>query len=67
MTSNGEDLQNNPLLVTEGLPPFDRIKPEHAVEAVRHLLADSAEKLDNIEQTIEANWSSTIERLVVIA
>ena len=45
----------NPLLFSEGLPPFDEVKAEHVVPAVESLLADlekelKAEKAKNEEK-----------------
>lgn len=48
----------NPLLATEGLPPFDRITPEHVVPAVRQLLADSETLLTSIESRAEPAWDA---------
>jgi oligopeptidase A len=57
------DLADNPLLVTDGLPRFDRIKPEHIVPAVRKVLADASAKFDEIEKTVEPTWASAVESL----
>jgi oligopeptidase A len=56
-------LVENPLLVTDGLPRFDRIEPAHVVPAVRKLLADAAAQFEKIEQEIAPTWSSAIESL----
>lgn len=32
---------HNPLLITAGLPPFDRIEPAHVEPAIRQLLAEN--------------------------
>jgi oligopeptidase A len=57
------ELADNPLLVTDGLPRFDRIKPEHVAPAVRKVLADASAKFDEIEKTVEATWASAVESL----
>lgn len=57
------DLADNPLLVEAGLPPFDRIEPQHVVPAVRWLLSEALEKLERLEATVEPTWSSVIDRL----
>jgi oligopeptidase A len=57
------ELAENPLLVTDGLPRFDRIRPEHVVPAVRKVLADAAVKFDAIEKTVEPTWESAVESL----
>ncbi len=63
MTGDSAALQNNPLLVQEGLPPFDRIQPTHVVEAVRHVLAEAEQKITGIENNIKPTWSSLVEPL----
>ncbi|MDA0832457.1 MAG: M3 family metallopeptidase [Planctomycetota bacterium] len=61
MTTNG--LADNPLMVRSGLPPFDKIKPEHVVPAVTQVLADAEKQLAEIEQTAEPTWAGLIDRL----
>ncbi|MCA9117807.1 MAG: M3 family peptidase, partial [Planctomycetaceae bacterium] len=63
MTDAVQDLKDNPLLVSSGLPPFDRIRPEHVVPAVRHVLQESEARLTEIEQNIAPTWEATIEAL----
>ena len=46
------ELNDNPLLLTDGLPRFDRIKPEHIVPAVQHVLAQAEQRLTEIEQSL---------------
>ncbi len=57
------ELAENPLLVTDGFPRFDRIKPEHIVPAVRKVLADASAKFDGIEKNVEPTWASAVESL----
>ena len=57
------ELRDNPLLIEEGLPPFDRIAPEHVVPAVRHVLAGAEEEMKSLEAKIAPTWSGTIEDL----
>ena len=56
-------LADNPLLVTDGLPRFDRIEPAHVVPAVRKVLADAAARFDAIERSVQPTWSSAVEAL----
>ncbi|MEX0726354.1 MAG: M3 family metallopeptidase [Planctomycetaceae bacterium] len=56
-------LADNPLMVRSGLPPFDKITPEHVVPAVRQVLADAEKTLAEIEQSAEPTWAGLIERL----
>jgi len=57
----------NPLLTTAGLPPFDRIGPEHVEPAVREVLESTAAGIDRIESDLSdparATWTNTIEAL----
>ncbi|HXY36552.1 MAG TPA: M3 family peptidase, partial [Planctomycetaceae bacterium] len=57
------ELTDNPLLVTDGLPRYDRIKPEHVVPAVRKVLADAEARFSEIEKTVQPTWESAVESL----
>ena len=57
------ELADNPLLVTDGLPRFDRIQPEHVVPAVQKVLADASARFEQIEKTVEPTWASSVESL----
>jgi oligopeptidase A len=46
------ELKDNPLLVAEGLPRFDRIRAEHIVPAVQHTLTQAEHRLTEIESTL---------------
>ncbi|MET4000625.1 oligopeptidase A [Marinobacterium sp. MBR-109] len=53
---------SNPLLETHLLPPFSRIKPEHAVPAVDDLLARNRERIAALTADPERNdWSLVAE------
>jgi oligopeptidase A len=52
---------DNPLLATEGLPPFDRIRAEHVVPAVHKVLADSTARFEALEKSIQPTWASAVE------
>jgi oligopeptidase A len=54
---------DNPLLQTEGLPRFDRIRAEHVEPAVRELLARLNTDLDTLEREVRPTWQGTVERL----
>ncbi len=54
---------DNPLLVADGFPRFDRIRPEHVVPAVRALLTDAEQQIAQLEANIEPTWQGTIARL----
>ncbi len=53
----------NPLLFSEGLPPFEAIEAEHVVPAVRALLAELSDELERVERGATSTWESTIEPL----
>ena len=61
------ELKDNPLLVAAGLPRFDRIKPEHIVPAVQHVLAQAEQRLTEIETTlsrlVHPNWDDLFTKL----
>jgi oligopeptidase A len=57
------DLADNPLLVTDGLPRYDCIKPEHIVPAVRKVLVDASTRFEQIEKQVEPTWASAVESL----
>ena len=48
---------DNPLLLTEGLPRYDLIRPEHIVPAVRQILSDAERQLTELETSL-----TTIDR-----
>ena len=62
-----DELKDNPLLVAEGLPRFDRIKPEHIVPAVQQMLAQSEQRLAEIETILSGldrpNWDDIFTSL----
>ena len=63
MTSDKELLKNNPLMVREGLPPFDKIKPEHIVPAMDATLELIEKELSEVENNIVPTYGGLIERL----
>ncbi len=54
---------DNPLLVTDGLPRFDRIEPAHVVPAIRKVLADAAARFEQSERDIKPTWEAAVESL----
>lgn len=50
----------NPLLFAEGLPPFEEIKPEHVVPAMRQLLSELSDELERVESEATTTWESTV-------
>jgi oligopeptidase A len=54
---------DNPLLIGKGLPPFDKIQPEHVVPAITQQLADLETELANLEANVTPTWSGLVEPL----
>ena len=49
----------NPLLITDGLPLFDRIRPEHVAPATTELLAAANQALETVTQTsFASDWNA---------
>jgi oligopeptidase A len=53
----------NPLLQTDGLPHFDRIRVEHVEPGVTALLAELNQAFGDFEAAIEPTWSAAVEPL----
>ena len=51
---------NNPLLVTEGLPRYDEILPEHVVPGVKQVLADAEKRVAALEQNLTPTWEGLL-------
>lgn len=56
----------NPLLIGKGLPPFDQIKPEQVVPAMREILAELETKLTDLEANLTPTWSGLVLPLTEI-
>ena len=54
---------DNPLLVASGFPPFDRVKPEHIVPAIRHILARATAQLEALERELTPTWEGLLRPL----
>jgi len=53
---------SNPLLDTERLPAFSKIKPEHVVPAIEQLIADNRKLLDELlDKNSRYSWENLIE------
>jgi oligopeptidase A len=60
--SNAQN-EKNPLLITEGLPPFDRIKPEHIEPALKHVVKETKKAVKNLEQNLRPGWDKLLKPL----
>ena len=65
MTESRIDTAGNPLLVAEGLPRFDSIRPEHIEPAVRLALTEQREALAHAERVERPgiDWLEGVERV----
>ncbi|MBN2298446.1 MAG: M3 family metallopeptidase [Deltaproteobacteria bacterium] len=59
-------LRDNPLLIFEGMPGFDRIRTEHIVPAVRYVIEQTLQKIDQLEQDLEPGWDSLVRELELL-
>jgi oligopeptidase A len=59
-------INNNPLLIGKGLPPFEQIKPEHVVPAMTQILAELDDKLAHLEANLTPSWDGLVEPLTKI-
>jgi oligopeptidase A len=57
---------DNPLLIGKGLPPFEKIKPEHVVGAMTQLLKELEEELAKLEAKVTPTWNGLVEPLTAI-
>ena len=50
------ELKDNPFLVTEGLPPYDKMGADQVVPAMEHVIAEAQGKIEEIEAGLEPTW-----------
>ena len=60
MSNTASELASNPLLVTNGLPRFNEVQPEHVVPAIEAVLHDALEELEHLEANLEPTWVGLI-------
>jgi oligopeptidase A len=53
----------NPLLIGEGLPPFDQVQPEHVVPGIQALLEELEADLNALEAHVTPTWKGLVEPL----
>jgi len=56
----------NPLLLGQGLPPFDLIRAEQVEESISQLLQELEAKLSYLESNIVSTWEGLVEPLTAI-
>ena len=54
---------DHPLLIGQGLPPFDQVLPEHVVPAITQLLQTLEQDLTALEETVTPTWQGLVEPL----
>ena len=63
VNQDNKNMNENPLLVEIGFPPFNRVKPEHVVPAMRQVLDRANERIDWLEQNLKPTWVGLIHPL----
>lgn len=54
------DIKDNPLLLRDGLPAFDRIRAEHVVPAITHVLDALAAEFAAFEEAVVPTWEGCV-------
>ncbi len=57
---------NNPLMIGKGLPPFDKINPDHVIFAMTELLQELEAELSDLEANVKPTWEGLVEPLTEI-
>jgi oligopeptidase A len=60
-------LKENPLLLGQGLPPFDKIQPKHIVPGITQLLAQLKDQLASLETQVTPTWHGLVEPLSALS
>ncbi len=58
---------SNPLLIGQGLPPFEQIAPTQVVPAVRQLVDDLTQTFTALEHDVQPTWAQLAEPLTRIS
>ena len=53
----------NPLLIGEGLPPFDQIENRHVVPGIKTLIEELSAKLESLEKEVTPTWEGLVDPL----
>ncbi|MEA5420076.1 M3 family metallopeptidase [Spirulina sp. CCNP1310] len=57
---------DNPLLIGQGIPPFNAITPDHVVPAVTQLLSELETAQRELETTVTPTWAGLVEPLTAL-
>jgi oligopeptidase A len=60
---NTATILNNPLLIGQGLPPFDTITPAHVVPGMTQLLSELDSELTKLEAEVVPTWQGLVDPL----
>ncbi|MEA5467809.1 M3 family metallopeptidase, partial [Spirulina sp. 06S082] len=63
---NKKNMSDNPLLIGKELPPFDIIKPQHIIPAIKQLLEDLKTEQTRLESSVTPTWEGLVEPLTEI-
>jgi oligopeptidase A len=63
VTTGAGYFPDNPLLLRKGLPPFDRIRPEHIGPAVEQNLRECTARLTQLEADVRPAWDAVFPTL----
>jgi oligopeptidase A len=56
----------NPLLIGEGLPPFDQIETRHVVPGIKTLIEELSARLETLEKEVTPTWEGLVNPLTEI-
>jgi oligopeptidase A len=56
----------NPLLIGEGLPPFDQIETRHVVPGIKTLIEELSARLETLEKEVTPTWEGLVDPLTEI-
>lgn len=56
-------ITENPLLIGQGLPPFEQITPDHVVPGITQLLTELEQDLTQLETELKPTWKDLVEPL----
>jgi len=57
---------DNPFLVTRGLPPYDKMEASQVAEAMDRVIATAEKKIDDIELNLTPTWEGVMQPLEVL-
>ena len=55
--------KDNPFLVTQGLPPFNRMETDQIVPAMEQVIAETERRIEEIEENLTPTWEGVMQPL----